>query len=129
MTADLPALQQLWEANDATEFEAAITSSGNDCWRRTASFRDCMDALMADRWPGAERFPLKYISLLDLHLVISGENPLLNSPYPPPDMESPSRHDQRRPAHVPSADQHTSAAACNGSMAGTVGRSREPHEQ
>jgi hypothetical protein len=39
-----------------------------------------MDALMADSWPGAEGFPLKYTSLLDLHLVISGENPLPSYP-------------------------------------------------
>jgi hypothetical protein len=80
MTGDLPALPQLWDANDATEFEAAITANGKDSWRRTACLRDCMDALMADSWPGAEGFPLKYTSLLDLHLVISGENPLPSYP-------------------------------------------------
>ena len=74
MTADMPALQQLWEAKSATEFEAVITAHGKDCWRRTASLRDCMEALMADPWAGAEGFPLKCISLLDLHLLISGEN-------------------------------------------------------
>ncbi|KAK4039508.1 hypothetical protein C8A01DRAFT_16525 [Parachaetomium inaequale] len=79
MTADLPALQQLWEANDATEFEAAITANGKDSWRRTASLRDCMDALMADPWPGAEGFPLKYISLLDLHLVISALHVMISA--------------------------------------------------
>ncbi|KAK3296384.1 uncharacterized protein B0H64DRAFT_475198 [Chaetomium fimeti] len=71
MTGDLPSLPDLWEANDATEFKAAIAANGPGCWRRTASLRDCADALMAESWSGSEGFPLKYISLLDLYFLVT----------------------------------------------------------
>jgi hypothetical protein len=75
MTGDLPSLPDLWEVNNATEFEAAIAANGPGCWRRTASLRDCADALMAESWSGPEGFPLKHVSLLDLYFLVTGKNP------------------------------------------------------
>ncbi|KAK4239562.1 hypothetical protein C8A03DRAFT_14041 [Achaetomium macrosporum] len=69
MTGDMPCLTELWEARDAAEFEALVASKGKACWRRSASLRDCMDALMADDWSGIGRFPLKYLSTLDLFIL------------------------------------------------------------
>lgn len=74
MTADLPSLSDLWEANNAAEFEFAVRANGDGCWRRSASLRDCTDALVADAWSGVEGFPLKNISCLDHLLLVSGEN-------------------------------------------------------
>jgi hypothetical protein len=75
MTCDLPCMEALWEANDAAEFEAVVASKGDGCWRRSASFRDCVDALMADAWSGPDGFPLENPSTYDLYLLISGEWP------------------------------------------------------
>ncbi|KAL2195411.1 hypothetical protein P885DRAFT_70512 [Corynascus similis CBS 632.67] len=71
MTADLPSLSDLWEANNAAEFEFAVRANGDGCWRRSASLRDCTDALVADAWSGVEGFPLKNISCLDHLLLVS----------------------------------------------------------
>ncbi|EAQ88828.1 hypothetical protein CHGG_05447 [Chaetomium globosum CBS 148.51] len=46
MTGDLPSLPDLWEANNATEFEAAIAANGPNCWRRTASLRDSIQVMI-----------------------------------------------------------------------------------
>jgi hypothetical protein len=75
MVGDMPSLQELWEANDAAEFEAAIAMKGKDCWRRSASLRDCLDALMGDPWSGTDNFPLRHLTMADLYFLISGEAP------------------------------------------------------
>jgi hypothetical protein len=77
MTCELPCLEELWEANDAAEFEAAVTRRGPDSWRRSASLRDCMDAFMADPWSGVDGFPLKNPTMHDLYICITGETALL----------------------------------------------------
>ena len=77
MVGEMPSLQELWEANDATEFEAAIATKGKDCWRRSASLRDSMDALMGDPWSGTGSFPLRHLTMADLYFIISGEAPFL----------------------------------------------------
>lgn len=73
LTGQMPCLQELWEANDAAEFEAVIASKGEDCWRRPASLRDGVDALMSEGWSGVGRFPLGHLSLLDLQLFMFGK--------------------------------------------------------
>ncbi|KAL2189182.1 hypothetical protein L209DRAFT_802490 [Thermothelomyces heterothallicus CBS 203.75] len=70
MTADMPSLPNLWEAKDAAEFRAAIEANGRGCWRRSASLRDCTDALVAESWSGVKGFPLKNLTCLD-HLILS----------------------------------------------------------
>ncbi|AEO57307.1 hypothetical protein MYCTH_2303305 [Thermothelomyces thermophilus ATCC 42464] len=70
MTADMPSLPDLWEAKDAAEFRAAIEANGRGCWRRSASLRDCTDALVAESWSGVKGFPLKNLTCLD-HLILS----------------------------------------------------------
>ncbi|KAK3301711.1 uncharacterized protein B0T15DRAFT_544421 [Chaetomium strumarium] len=69
MTGDMPCSTELWEARDAAEFEALVAAKGKGCWRRSASLRDCMDALMAESWSGMCRFPLKDLSPMDLHIL------------------------------------------------------------
>jgi hypothetical protein len=83
MTGDMPCPAELWEARDAAEFEALVAAKGakRGCWRRSASLRDCMDALMADGWPGISRFPLKALSTMDLYILTFG---VPFSPYPLP---------------------------------------------
>lgn len=76
MAAEMPSLSELWEANDAAEFETAIAARGEDCWRRSASLRDCMAALMDDSWSGVDGFPLKHLTMPDLYFFISCEGPL-----------------------------------------------------
>lgn len=83
MTGDMPCMEALWEAGSAEEFEMATANAGNDCWRRSASHRDCMDALMADIWSGVDGFPLKHLSMLDLHLIISGKVPSFSTVHYP----------------------------------------------
>ncbi|KAK4151552.1 hypothetical protein C8A00DRAFT_45267 [Chaetomidium leptoderma] len=56
MTGELPCLQELWEANDATEFEAVVTANGQR---------------LAASWSGVGGFSLGGITMLDLHLLIS----------------------------------------------------------
>jgi hypothetical protein len=73
MTGELPCLQELWEANDAVEFDAVIAAKGHDCWKRTPSLRQCVDVLMGDAWPGVERFPLKHLSIPDVQLFLFGK--------------------------------------------------------
>ncbi|KAL2158174.1 hypothetical protein VTH06DRAFT_4742 [Thermothelomyces fergusii] len=70
MTADMPSLPDLWEAKDAAEFRAAIEANGRGCWRRSASLRDCTDALVAESWSGVDGFPLRNLTCLD-HLILS----------------------------------------------------------
>ncbi|KAL2021720.1 hypothetical protein VTK56DRAFT_6663 [Thermocarpiscus australiensis] len=70
MNGDLPCLNELWEANDAAEFEAVVAARGKGCWRRSASLRLCVDALMGDHWSGVEHFPLSHVSIHDLNLLI-----------------------------------------------------------
>ncbi|KAL2131977.1 hypothetical protein VTI74DRAFT_4378 [Chaetomium olivicolor] len=79
MTGDMPSLPELWEANDAAEFEAVMASKGKDCWRRTASLAECMEALMAGSWSGIEGFPLKGLSMLDLFIFISTLHPMIGA--------------------------------------------------
>ncbi len=74
MTGDVPCLQELWEANNQAEFEAVVALKGRDSWRRSASLRDCMDAFMADTWSGIGGFPLRNVTMLDLHIFISGKS-------------------------------------------------------
>lgn len=73
MTGDMACLEELWEANDAVEFEAVITARGRDCWRRDSSLRECFDALMSESWPGVDRFPIRHVSMLDLQVLILGK--------------------------------------------------------
>ncbi len=73
MSGELPGLEELWEANDAAEFEAVVANKGRDCWRRSASVRDCVDAFMADPWSGAAGFPLQKITMYDLYICITGK--------------------------------------------------------
>lgn len=74
MTGDVPCMQKLWEANNEAEFQAAVALKGRDSWRRSASLRDCMDAFMADPWSGMSGFPLRNVTMLDLHIFISGRS-------------------------------------------------------
>jgi hypothetical protein len=84
MTGDVPCLQELWEANNEAEFQAVVALKGRDSWRRSASLRDCMDAFMADPWSGMSGFPLRNVTMLDLHIFISGRSITnINSHSPP----------------------------------------------
>ncbi len=78
MTGELPGLEELWEANDAAEFEVVVARKGQNCWRRSGSLRDCVDAFMADPWSGVAGFPLKNVTMHDLYICITGETRLLN---------------------------------------------------
>ncbi|KAK4141390.1 zinc finger protein zas1 [Dichotomopilus funicola] len=74
MTGDMPSLPALWDAKLADEFHRAvihIRTQQPGCWKRTASLRTCMDALLGENWKGVGGFPLKGLSLLDLHILIS----------------------------------------------------------
>jgi hypothetical protein len=81
MMGDLPCLEELWEAGSAAEFEAVVSLKGYGSWRRSASLRDCMEALVLDAWSGIDGFPLRHLSPLDLYVFISGETKPL-SPLP-----------------------------------------------
>ncbi|KAK4119646.1 hypothetical protein N657DRAFT_706794 [Parathielavia appendiculata] len=79
LTGSLPCLPELWEANDAVKFESALAAVGEHGWLRSASLRDCVDALMAESWLGAKGFPLRCLSLLDLHLMIAALHTMIGT--------------------------------------------------
>jgi hypothetical protein len=130
MTGSVPCSRELWEANDAAEFELAISAKGED-WRRSASLRDCMNALMAESWSGVEGFPLKCLSLLDLHLMIYGQSLswFSLSCLVLTELSSPPPHDWRRSARGTSTDKHPSAPSRHGSMAAAVARHTKPRRR
>lgn len=74
MTGDMTCLEELWEAETAEEFEAVIAAKGHDCWRRTGTLRDGIDALMGPEWPGVDRFPIRAVSMFDLQVLIMGRS-------------------------------------------------------
>ncbi|KAH6612308.1 hypothetical protein B0J18DRAFT_441822 [Chaetomium sp. MPI-SDFR-AT-0129] len=74
MTGDMPSLPGLWDANSTDEFHRAVIrihTRQPGCWKRTASLRTCMDALLGETWKGVAEFPLRGLSLSDLHILIS----------------------------------------------------------
>jgi hypothetical protein len=123
MTGQLPCIEELWEANSAAEFDAVIAAKGNDCWRRSASLRDCMDALMGDAWSGVDGFPQRHLSMLDLQIFIFSEFTLTFhcrgrgwSDLP----GSPPHDDRNSTVHVAAQDEHSCPDACDRPMAGAV---------
>lgn len=78
MTGDFPCLSQLWDAGSAAEFDAVIAVTGENCLQRSSSIRLSFEALMQDHWPGPEKFPIRYLALHDLHLLVFGTSPELH---------------------------------------------------
>lgn len=69
LRGDFPCLPELWEAKTADDFNA-ILAARPDLWKRSSSIRGSVEALLADSWAGIDGFPLRYVTVHDLHLLV-----------------------------------------------------------
>ncbi|KAK5659802.1 hypothetical protein OQA88_1014 [Cercophora sp. LCS_1] len=67
MTGGFPCLPELWEADSPEAFQRVVETLGTGCWDRGASVREGVEALMGE---GAFRFPLRDVTVYDLHLLV-----------------------------------------------------------